>query len=386
MRLLLRVIAIGASVLVLSTLYLYLSHRPSYALYTDLINSEIQHSLHVSESSTKRYVGFKQLQGAGFNNQAQEILLFHHLALLTDRVYVYQPFFWRPRNEPLPLSAFLLGPTEGSLSAAAFDTVCPTEQVTHVTIEAPHDELWQTALDVLSSNDRCITVDNWVLTWSFLESASAAEIFPSFSVYLSTHFLWSLPIQHLAAKTHAALNLRSPSYPVADHYIALHLRRGDFSSHCLYLAESQKNFTTWATLPSLNILPTALDVQNSSSVMEHCYPTLPRVIDAIRIGIERAPHARVLHILHDAKWDHPLVYTHMWKIEKAVKTWGWVDRVTHSGMIPAGWGEGDFTVGVDVEVASKAAFFIGVGYSSLTSQVVALRLAGGQDEGSVLLM
>ncbi|KAG7446512.1 uncharacterized protein BT62DRAFT_123787 [Guyanagaster necrorhizus] len=382
MRLLLRVAAVGVFVLVLSTLYAYLSYRPSYELYADLIGAEIQHSLFVSGSSTKHYVIFQQLQGAGFNNEAQEILHFHHLAFLTDRVYIYQPFFWRPRNEPLPLSAFLLGPTEGSVS----DTVCPTEQITHITIDAPHRELWQTALDVLSSDDKCLAVDNWVLTRSFLESVSVAEIFPLFSVCLSTQFLWSIPIQHLAARTHAALNLRSSSYPVADPYIALHLRRGDFSSHCLDLAESQKNFTTWATLPNLNILPPALDVQNSSSIMEHCYPILPRVIDAIRTGLDRAPHARILHILHDAKWDHPLVYAHMWKIEKAVKTWGWVDRVTHSGQIPAGWGEGDFTVGVDMEVASKAAFFIGVGYSSLTSQVVALRLAGGQSEDSILLM
>ena len=178
MRLLPRVVAIGASVLILSTLYLYFSHRPSYELYTDLIDSEIQHSLHVSASSTKRYVFFQQLQGAGFNNQAQEILLFHHLALLTDRVYVYQPFFWRPRNEPLPLSAFLLGPTEGSLSAAVYDTVCPTEQVIHVTIEAPHDELWQTALDVLSSKDRCIIVDNWVLTWRYVPLSVDLRLVP----------------------------------------------------------------------------------------------------------------------------------------------------------------------------------------------------------------
>lgn len=41
------------------------------------------------------------------------------------------------------------------------------------------------------------------------------------------------------------------------------------------------------------------------------------------------------------------------------------------------WGENDFSVGVDVELARRAAGFVGNGYSSLSTQIVALRLADG---------
>jgi hypothetical protein len=40
-------------------------------------------------------------------------------------------------------------------------------------------------------------------------------------------------------------------------------------------------------------------------------------------------------------------------------------------------GEGDFGVAMDVELARRAVGFVGNGYSSLSTQIVALRLADG---------
>ena len=98
-----------------------------------------------------------------------------------------------------------------------------------------------------------------------------------------------------------------------------------------------------------------------------------------------------MHILHDGAWDHPLVYAQYYKIERALmnaeraKSVGWeggpMKRVTHSGMVPINWGEGDWAVSVDVELARRAEVFIGNGYSSLSTQVIALRL--GADRGRV---
>lgn len=56
-------------------------------------------------------------------------------------------------------------------------------------------------------------------------------------------------------------------------------------------------------------------------------------------------------------------------------------RVTHSGQIPVRWGEADWAVTVDVELARRAEAFIGNGYSSLSTQVMALRL--GADAGRI---
>lgn len=99
------------------------------------------------------------------------------------------------------------------------------------------------------------------------------------------------------------------------------------------------------------------------------------------------PHLRALHVLHDGAWDHPLVYLQYYKLQAAVKsperikeagwTGGPMKLVTHSGQVPVRWGENDFQVAVDVELGRRAEVFIGNGYSSLSSQIAALRIATG---------
>ena len=62
-------------------------------------------------------------------------------------------------------------------------------------------------------------------------------------------------------------------------------------------------------------------------------------------------------------------------------------RVTQSADAPKVWGEGDWEVCVDVELARRAEVFIGNGFSSLSTQVVALRLGvdGGRPEDITLV-
>lgn len=49
-------------------------------------------------------------------------------------------------------------------------------------------------------------------------------------------------------------------------------------------------------------------------------------------------------------------------------------------------GERDWKVAVDIELARRAEVFIGNGYSSLTSQIVALRLADGGKAEDITIM
>jgi hypothetical protein len=167
---------------------LYLRSRPSYAFYHELTRLERESSRKwLSEVPGKqRYVKFRQLQGAGFNNQvcktsimerwaytrfkAQEILLFHHLAQSVSRTYVYQPLVWRPRGEHslVPLSAFLRGTTHNTISDAVFDDACPPAEISHVQIKqglVSDLQLWSHAKDVLNGPARCIVVDDWILNW-----------------------------------------------------------------------------------------------------------------------------------------------------------------------------------------------------------------------------
>ncbi|PFH52089.1 hypothetical protein AMATHDRAFT_141135 [Amanita thiersii Skay4041] len=384
--------------LLLAVAYLYISSRPPYALYTSLFDAEVKSSRQVIKSSANnKYVMFRQLQGAGFNNQAQEILLFHHLALLTSRIYVYQPLVWRPRGENslVPLTAFLLGPTKNSITSVLFNEACYGHPIKHVKLRTEHMVRWDHAKQTLSDDAKCIQVDDWIFDWSFLASPGLHHIWPSFQSYLANHFEWSEPILAIVERSQTALNLRSKGFNKdGDAYMALHLRRGDFEEHCKYLAEDHMGFTTWGTLPILrsSIFPPTIDVSNATSVTEHCYPSLRRILAAVSNQAKMRPHLRTLHVLHDGAWDHPLVYLHFYKLVEALTSpvWaqrqGWPDgqpmkRVTHSAMVPISRGEGDWKVAVDVELARRAEAFIGNGYSSLSTQVVALRL--GADQGAL---
>ena len=113
-----------------------------------------------------------QMSGLGLNNQLQEMyvsplrrnvtsltsysLLLSHLAHLSNRAYVFQPYTWDARtadpvldgrggwrSSHIPLSVFISGPTAGgvvsadsarAVNAAYWETVCPPERrkVIHV--------------------------------------------------------------------------------------------------------------------------------------------------------------------------------------------------------------------------------------------------------------
>ncbi|KAJ6586901.1 hypothetical protein DFH09DRAFT_1141873 [Mycena vulgaris] len=378
-KLTLRLSTVLVAAVLLFFYYLYRQLAPPYAIYDDLAQSELRASLSLAlDGSPKKYVFFRQLQGAGFNNQVQEVLLYHHLALVTSRVYVYQPLIWQPRRASLPLSAFLSGVTTETITSAVFDKVCPPSEVTHVSLNRGNDAIWEHAKDILSGPDRCMVVDDWIFRWTFLASSAIHTIWPSFRHYLSFHFKWSTQVLDMAERARPTAN---------EPYMALHLRRGDFEDHCRGLATSQMGFTTWATLPDLHdaVFPPLLDSTNHTSTMDHCYPSLRRILDAIDSQARANPDVRALHVLHDGAWDHPLVYLQYFKLEAAVKSFertlraGWTGGpmkvVTHSGTLPVRRGESDWAVAVDVELARKAQIFIGNGYSSLSSQIVALRLA-----------
>ncbi|KAJ2912421.1 hypothetical protein MD484_g8000, partial [Candolleomyces efflorescens] len=371
--------------------YIYYTLRPPYALYDGLFQSELKDSQDlIRNTGQRKYVKFKQLQGAGFNNQAQEILLFHHLALQTGRTYVYQPFIWRPRGEKatVPLSAFLRGPTRGSISEATFNEVCPESDVKHVRLVTNHNTQWSHAKEVLSKDDRCIVVDDWLFSWKYLGSTGIHDIWPSYQKYLNTHFEWSPQVLSVVDKTEGALNLKSNRTTKHDgSYMALHLRRGDFEGHCAWLKSRQTGFTTWTTLPLLSssILPPALSLSSPDSIYTHCYPSLPRILSAITRLASQKPHLRRIHILHDGAFDHPLVYLQYHKLKAALMNPEWARRngwkggpmvqVTQSSDLKVERGERDWKVCVDMELAVRADAFVGNGYSSLSSTIVALRLA-----------
>lgn len=92
--------------------YIYLKSRPSYALYHELTRLELQQSqdlvgqLDVSAIEKRRYVRFRQLQGAGFNNQVRTALLTYHIHMLIKTLGLITG----SRNSALPPSSSCIFP------------------------------------------------------------------------------------------------------------------------------------------------------------------------------------------------------------------------------------------------------------------------------------
>jgi hypothetical protein len=90
--------------------------------------------------------------------------------LQTSRVYVYQPLIWRPRGEKaaVPLSAFLRGPTIGTVSDAVFQEVCPLSEIVHINLVVDHMRQWDHAKESLDAESKCIVVDDWLFRWKYV--------------------------------------------------------------------------------------------------------------------------------------------------------------------------------------------------------------------------
>lgn len=204
-------------------------------------------------------------------------------------------------------------------------------------------------------------------------------------------------MKHTLLSTFAEVSLIIPYEAEPERLIII---IGDFESHCKYLSEVNMGLTTWATLPDLrsSILTPSLDTANATSVLMHCYPSLDRILSGISLQAQFHPNARTLYILHDGAIDHPGVYLQFYKLREALMNEDWarknhwprgpMKQVWQSGDVDRvrTWGESDYGVAVDVELARQAESFVGNGYSSLSTQIAALRLADGGKAEDVTLI
>lgn len=73
-----RLLLVSLVLITLSTFYWFLQSRPPYKLYEELFTAEEENSVNLLEKHREgnlRFVKFRQLQGAGFNNQVCSIYL-----------------------------------------------------------------------------------------------------------------------------------------------------------------------------------------------------------------------------------------------------------------------------------------------------------------------
>ncbi|KAK7039803.1 SH3 and PX-domain-containing 3 [Favolaschia claudopus] len=202
--------------------------------------------------------------------------------------------------------------------------------------------------------------------------------------------------------------LRPSEAPISD-LLAIHVRRGDYEYHCQFLADISADYTAWSALgtpglsqkfhsrplsqnssmssnPPWPALPDYLDVpagvQPREAWLEHCWPSAEAIV--ARVGEVRDTYRSspspnpTLHRIYistngERSWIDGLT-AHL-KLE------GW--EVSTSLDMQLTQEQRAVSQAVDMGILTAAEVFIGVGFSSLTSNVVQIRLAGGRDPRTI---
>ncbi|KAJ7196108.1 hypothetical protein GGX14DRAFT_673876 [Mycena pura] len=390
-----------------------------------------QHNLDLPfpEGRSGRYVKFSnQMHLVGWNNCLNERLMNAHLAYMSRRAYVFSDYWWSvdhyawppaqhsPDGLRTPVTALLAGPMVGgpwdvgddaprSISERWFDVVCPPNErrlINTADVKPPVAEAsgaavfahWQKLL--LSAPERCIEVvpaplevdsmpqvfDLWV--WGSTRVFSLWDIFADSP---TSRLLAPSPIVQSAIDRNAYLFLPRgprPSHPAPRdpfaRMLAVHVRRGDYLSHCRNLAMWGSTYYSWAQLPVLLDKFTPLpgdDPRREDAVLEHCLPTLPqlmrRISDVRREYVQGGPDRvlDVLYLLTNEKGE--------WldELKDALRNAGWHTLVTTRELVLDAE-QIDVSNAVDMQLARMAAVFLGNGVRRAPCRVPPLTLYSGQ--------
>ncbi|KAJ7643537.1 hypothetical protein FB45DRAFT_277586 [Roridomyces roridus] len=386
------------------------------------------------------------LWGHGLNNVLQEAIVMGYLAHLSGRVYVFEDYTWSHlptpytvydfalRSSRIPLSAFVAGPLAGgplphphqndvdkrSVNAAFFEKACPRSAIHTVSsvgapTEAEGSELLDWWVDRLTGvrGLRCVEVDSSeqpVFDRFLFGSPRLLSLLPGLNASpILGAFAWSPLVHSAVARNFAVLRppdpaaLYPPSRPLAlasspsidtdaTHtlagLVAVHLRRGDYKRHCPRLASWGSEYMGVNTHPSLPDRFTSLPSPNATTeetkahYLQHCLPTPAQL--AARLHTVRAEHAA----RHPDRAPLSRVYV-------LTNAWGWFVDSVRRELVKDGWtevwGSGDIVLdaaqagvgmAVDMRIGEGAEVFLGNGFSSLSSNIVMLRLARGLEPAS----
>ncbi|KAJ7068982.1 hypothetical protein B0H15DRAFT_751878, partial [Mycena belliarum] len=397
-----------------------------------------QHNLELPfpEGRTGRYVKFSnQARFIGWNNCFNEELMNLHLAYMSGRAYVFSEYVWAPQHyqwpdqQPeggarTPLSAIVSGPLAGgpwaagdpaprSVSEAWFDVVCPpqsrrlirTPDVKSLIRDAPGDALfahWQQLL--LHAPEGCIEIvpppyeeDSFPQTFdlSLWGSTRILALWDSFSTSPTSRLLGPSPIVLAALERNQKLFLprgsRAPTGPGAHdplaRMLAVHIRRGDFLEHCRNLAGWGSSYYSWAqlaVLPDKFAPAPADDPRRVEKALAHCLPEMPALVqllrdaraDYVRNGTARALDVIYLLTNEAGEW--------LDGFKVALRQDGWTTIVA-SPDLRLDAQQTDVSMAIDMEIARRAAVFVGNGWSSFTSNIIHQRLVDGREPISIRL-
>ncbi|KAJ7063852.1 hypothetical protein C8F01DRAFT_1129564 [Mycena amicta] len=345
----------------------------------------------------------------------------------------------------IPMNAFTSGPTGGGswgphaprgtprgISLAWWDVVCSdSEVVVELSLPKVNGEL---GIDAQTSGAERMM--RWAgklkgMKEAFMVTTKPASIWPSSASYGTsptlTAFTWSALVTRAFIRNYALVSSAGmlppylmPALPwkhtldigsIAHPYplsaipplaisappirglLGLHLRRGDYETHCRNLAEWGTPYNTWNAFgapefrdregyPALPDFHSAKDTPNVNGTLAHCYPDIDVILEKIHSVLSpSSPSTQSFNPTHifiatngDAHWLGQLTH-------RLTNDLGGGVKVSSSRDFQATitLEERAVDMAVDMAVLQAAEVFIGNGWSSVTSNVVQLRLAGGRE-------
>ncbi|KAJ7083041.1 hypothetical protein C8R43DRAFT_909542, partial [Mycena crocata] len=322
-----------------------------------------------------------------------------------------------------------------AVSEEWWNVVCPPEKVVTMRL---HDAMKEMSINensdsqemmgrwaetLLEMSAPCVSIeDGTPFDFSFIGSSRVLSIWPSYGNSPTLkYFAWSPLITaslfhnfHVLSPHGAPESLGpigSPPYgfqsfrpysssatPITG-LLGIHVRRGDFVRHCANLADAGMDYNAWNLLGTRShtaqpvdggiwpALPDILNVPDGKThrdaAFDHCWPSPEAMVS--RVHNVRANAAaggafppqdlRRVYIATDGDKS--------WIAELAaeLKADGW--DVLGSYDMELSTEEKAVVQAVDMSVLVAAETFIAVGFSSLSSNVVQIRLAGGRDPQTI---
>ena len=341
-----------------------------------------------------------------------------HLAYESRRAYVFQSYIWQDIHYPwprgrwresppvTPLNAILSGPPVGgpwedgdetprAVSAAWFDIVCPpsrrrlivTRDIKAAVNDADGIDLFNHWRDLLfDAPESCIelvsdprvkqTHPQVFDLWLFGDSR-ILSLWETFSKSPSARLVEPSSIVKAAVARNEYLLLpRGPrpqhntSRNPYDRMLAIHIRRADYKHHCRHLGRWNSTFYSWNLLEQLpdTFVPPPGGVpgkntrENMATYMERCLPTQEGIVHKARESREEFKAKsktgfKTLDMLYLLTDEHGVWLDHL---KAAFKADGWHTIVTTRDLV-LDREQTEVNMAVDMEIARRAAIFIGNG-------------------------
>ncbi|KAF8514994.1 hypothetical protein JB92DRAFT_2916654 [Gautieria morchelliformis] len=379
-----------------------------------------------------------EVWGLGLNNQLNNRLVLSHLAYLSNRSYVFHDVMFGEQWEGgvwHPLNTFISGPTAGgpfppfanssprAVSIEYWLKICPSKRRTLLDVDAVNRELdfpdepdgvmvlerWADKLKAMP--ETCVEISymsKHIIDFYFFGSPRSLSLFPSFSSSpVISHFRWSDVVLHAVERNIPLITHKLPATlppgaidsgrlqrgpPTAaissfrknqalSNVLALHIRRGDYGTHCHNMATYASGYNSWNLLPSLpdvyNPPNDAKEGEAFEEFMRHCWPNVDDIVKRVR-DVKRdyeksGGRLNSIYVMTNGKqpWIDKLT-------ERLLTSrMGW-ERVTSSlNLTFVSEPEKLVNQAVDMEIGKRAAVFVGNGFSTMTANIVIFRLISG---------